>query len=74
MRKKNHIAEILYQLPPLAVILCSTLFLSAAGLGIAILLGRIAESSIDAAGTAGIWGLIGFFVSVLFIMQKENVE
>lgn len=74
MKKRKRIAEILYRLPPLAVILCNTLFLAAAGFGIAVLYERITGGGIDAAGTAGIWGLTGFFVSVLLLMRKGNAE
>lgn len=71
MKKTNSIAEALYQLPPLAVILGNTLFLCAVGFGIVKLFDRITNSAFDAVGAAGILGLAGFFLGVLFLMQRQ---
>lgn len=74
MKKINYFAEVLYQLPPLAVILGNTLLLCVAGFGIVELFDWGTGSSVDAAGLAGILGLAGFFISILFLMQKENLQ
>lgn len=74
MKRLANITEALYQLPTLTVILGSTLLLSAAGFYMAELFERITGIVTDAAGAAGFMGLTGFFLSVLFLMQKKNVK
>lgn len=74
MKRLANITEALYQLPTLIIILGSTLLLSAAGFYIAKLFGQLSGSTADALGAAGFFGLAGFFLSVLFSMQKKNAN
>ncbi|MDO4332870.1 MAG: hypothetical protein Q4C58_09315 [Eubacteriales bacterium] len=74
MKKTDHITEVFRQMPPLTVILGSTLLLCAAGFSAAKLFERITGGGMSAAGFAGIMGLAGFFASILFLMQKENPQ
>lgn len=74
MKRLANITEALHQLPTLIVILGSTLLLSAAGFSIAKLFNRLVGSTGDALEAAGFFGLAGFFLSILFLMQKKNAN